>query len=156
MKKPTEQVEDLIRQIERYSTWKTRKEEAITLQELKKFIHSVEMVQLDEDDTDGGIERLEVQAYNRAVLTLNLRCKKMLDYIDENYKDFLSSDETGKSELKKEAVCRVCGMETSTVYNINLKATHICNKCGRSIAKQELDSMFYLSSDEKNREGEGK
>ena len=63
---------------------------------------------------------------------------------------------SNKSEVKKEAVCRVCGMETSTVYNINLKATHICNKCGRSIAKQELDSMFYLSSDEKNSEGEGK
>lgn len=43
--------------------------------------------------------------------------------------------------------CKVCGKETKTVYNIDLKATPICEQCGRAIALQEITWMFDILPD---------
>lgn len=42
--------------------------------------------------------------------------------------------------------CKVCGKETETVYNINFKATPICDHCGRAIAFQEISAMFEATA----------
>jgi len=43
--------------------------------------------------------------------------------------------------------CKVCEEETTCVYNINFKATPICEKCGRKIAYQEIEDMFRKLKD---------
>jgi len=36
-----------------------------------------------------------------------------------------------------EKVCKLCGEETSSIYNINLKGVLICDACGNTIFMQQ-------------------
>lgn len=40
--------------------------------------------------------------------------------------------------------CKVCGSETTTVFNINLTATPICESCAASIFIQQ--AQWYMQS----------
>ena len=44
--------------------------------------------------------------------------------------------------------CKVCGELTNTVYNINLKATPICEECARCIFLQQ--ATWYAKQEFKN------
>lgn len=44
--------------------------------------------------------------------------------------------------MEIEDKCKVCDEPTKTYYNINYKATPICEDCARKITRQELDDMF--------------
>lgn len=62
--------------------------------------------------------------------------------------DFFLPHLKSNDEIKREVRrCKLCNKETDCVYNINLKATSICEGCGRAIAKQELDDMFQAQKE---------
>ena len=45
-----------------------------------------------------------------------------------------------KEKLKRDSCCRLCGKQTATVFNINLKPVHVCDECALTITKQEVVS----------------
>lgn len=50
--------------------------------------------------------------------------------------------------MKHKQTCKICDRETQFIYNINLKAVHICEKCGRQIARQEIEDMFNAQTND--------
>lgn len=51
-----------------------------------------------------------------------------------------------KSDIMKK--CKVCGKKTEVVFNINFKATPICESCATSIFLQQ--SQWYAKTKGKN------
>ena len=48
-------------------------------------------------------------------------------------------------EINKMGICKICGIETKTFFNIDFKAINVCDKCALLITKQEVSS-WKLSS----------
>ncbi len=82
-KKQTKDLEELMLQIERYGTWPTAGEFTIVKAKLRKFIDSLMMQWMEDDEDTDGITKLENDAYNGALESLGDTLQGLMKYVDE-------------------------------------------------------------------------